>query len=233
MKLWRVLLCVILACAAVSRARAAYIGTPPLLVTPSNAAGQVVGSTIPGTPSIPLIVLPGLPFAPVPAPPVAVGKNALFPETIGRSLQMLTDGALTASLAQPFASAGAGQSSLVVSMTPNPSLQCPFISAVSTTATNKQIAGLPGKRLHICTIFLQVAGAENIGMQEGTGTTCGTGTTNLIGQGSSGSVAEAANSGFIAVSDRIILPMQVTGDDLCIVKSASNNVSGFITYGIY
>jgi hypothetical protein len=78
-----------------------------------------------------------------------------------------------------------------------------------------------------------VAGAENVGIIEGTGTTCGTGASNLVGQGSSGSVAISANGGFVVASDRITIPMQVTGDDLCLVKSAANNLSGFITYGVF
>jgi hypothetical protein len=175
------------------------------------------------------------PFVPAPNPaPTGVRPTGTFLDAIGRASVVLVDpSGVTASIAAGRMQATPEESAQIVTQSPNPSLQCPFVSAVSTTASTTQITGIAGKRLHLCTVFLMVAGAENLGVIEGTGTTCGTGTTNLIGQGSSGSAAQAANGGFVLVSDRITVPMQVTGDSICVVKNASNNVSGAITYGIF
>ena len=42
-----------------------------------------------------------------------------------------------------------------------------------------------------------------------------------------------SNGGVWGVSDRITIPMQVPGDDLCVEQSSSGNVSGLLTYGVF
>jgi hypothetical protein len=71
-----------------------------------------------------------------------------------------------------------------------------------------------------------------VSLVEGTGSTCGTGTAALYG-GTAASAAFAANGGSNLISDRIVIPMQKDGDDLCALQSGAGNVSGILTYGIY
>jgi hypothetical protein len=86
--------------------------------------------------------------------------------------------------------------------------------------------------LHICGFQVVSAGAQNVSLVEGTGSTCATAGKGLYG-GTTASAAFAANGGGGVFSDRIIVPMQVPGDNLCVLQSAANNVSGILVYGIY
>lgn len=87
---------------------------------------------------------------------------------------------------------------------------------------------------HICAVALVSASAQNVGVDEGTGTTCETNGTALIGVSSTAAatptVALAANSQFTMVSGVPWLPMKNAGDHLCVLQSSSGNVSGTITY---
>ena len=87
---------------------------------------------------------------------------------------------------------------------------------------------------YICSIVLISATAQNIGVDEGTGTTCETSGTALIGVSSTSAatptMAVAANGGFSAVAALPWLKLQATADHLCILQSGSGNVSGVITY---
>ena len=121
---------------------------------------------------------------------------------------------------------------LVVQPSIAPALQCPFVASISTTSSVVLVANSGGKLIHVCSFSIVAAGAESVSLVEGTGSVCATGIKGIYG-GTSASTAVAANGGVVLASDRIILPMQIRGDDLCILKSASNNVSGVLTYGLY
>lgn len=113
-----------------------------------------------------------------------------------------------------------------------PSLQCPYVANISVTAATQLVTNTGGQAIHVCAFAVVLAGAESVSLVEGTGSTCATGTKGLYG-GTSASIAFAANGGSNLLSDRIILPMQVRGDNLCLLKSAANNASGTLVYGLY
>ena len=87
---------------------------------------------------------------------------------------------------------------------------------------------------YICSIMLVSATAQSIGIDEGTGTTCETSGTALIGTSSTSSatptLALAANGGFSMVSGIPLMKMQASADHICVLQSGSGNVSGTITY---
>jgi hypothetical protein len=87
-------------------------------------------------------------------------------------------------------------SALVVTNSLVPALLCPYQAAVSQTSNTKVVAGQAGKFIHVCSYKVISATAQSVALIEGTGTTCGTGTGNLDGQTTSGSIALAANGGF-------------------------------------
>jgi hypothetical protein len=213
-------------------AAAAYIGTPPLLVVPSNASSQAIGSASQAQGTIPLIVQPAPLFAPVPSPPLAVRPNAIFPEAIGRPAVMVTDGRLTASLTQPNSSPSSGQSAIVVTQSPNPALQCPYTAAISQTASATNITNQGNKYIHVCSLLAISTTQQGVSLAEGTGTACATGQTMLIGA-AGGTAQVAANGGFVLSGDRVQIPMQKAGDNLCVLQSSTGNISGYITYGVY
>lgn len=86
----------------------------------------------------------------------------------------------------------------------------------------------------ICSIVLVSAAAQSIGVDEGTGTTCETSGTALIGVSSTSSatptMALAANGGFAVASGVPQIKMQASADHICVLQSSSGNVSGYITY---
>jgi len=175
-----------------------------------DGAGRPLGGTLPSAVPTPLQVNPApqlAPAQPFPAAPL---------------------GALT----KPYAGPSGDMVAQVVNLSINPSLQCPFVAAVNQTASAQVVAGLPGKRLHVCSVKLISASQQGVSLAEGTGAACGTGTTYLDG-GSGGTNQYAANGGEADISDRIVIPMQNPGDSLCVIQSGSGNVSGRIVYGVY
>jgi hypothetical protein len=87
---------------------------------------------------------------------------------------------------------------------------------------------------YICSIVLISATAQNIGVDEGTGTTCETSGTALIATSSTSAatpqMALAANGGFSAVASVAWLRMQASADHLCVLQSSTGEVAGTITY---
>jgi hypothetical protein len=95
--------------------------------------------------------------------------------------------------------------------------------AISTAAasTLSIVAPVTGGRIHLCGYFLNGAGATTYKFQYGTGATCGTGTTDLMGAATlaAGTTVAAAGTGVTTpISQR-----------LCGVNSAAVQVSGYVT----
>lgn len=149
-----------------------------------------------------------------------------------RVASMLWDGQHYASIKAPGVSPAALDGPLVVTLSPVPSLQCPYVVGISQTAGTKLVSGQTGRYIHICTFGVVSASAQSLSLVEGTGAVCATGTAGLYG-GTAASAAMAANSGVHAISSQITIPMQKAGDDLCLLQSASGNISGTITFGVY
>jgi hypothetical protein len=120
---------------------------------------------------------------------------------------------------------------LVVHPSVAPALQCPRVAAINQT-TNTEIATANGAQVYICTFSVISATAQSVSLVEGTGTTCGTGTAGLYG-GATASVSVAANGGLVIGSDRITIPSQTRGDNICLLQSGAGNISGVLTYGLY
>jgi hypothetical protein len=108
------------------------------------------------------------------------------------------------------------------------------INIAQTTSTDVHTSTA---KLHICSIVLVSATAQSIGIDEGTGTTCETGGTALIGVSSTSSatpqIALAANGGFSSVGGIPWLQTTTTADHLCVLQSGSGEVAGTITYSDY
>lgn len=87
---------------------------------------------------------------------------------------------------------------------------------------------------YICSITLVSATAQNIGIDEGTGTTCETSGTALIGVSSTSSatpqIALAVNGGFSMASGIPLMKLQASADHLCVLQSSTGEVAGTITY---
>jgi hypothetical protein len=148
-----------------------------------------------------------------------------------RAISQITDGQHYAALRGPEGSQ-ATDYGMVVHNSVAPSIQCPYVFPVNQTANTQLVTNPGGRWLHVCGFQVVSAGAQNVSLVEGTGATCATASKGLYG-GTTASVAFAANGGGGIFSDRIVMPMQVPGDNLCLMQSAANNVSGTLSYGIY
>ena len=110
--------------------------------------------------------------------------------------------------------------------------QCNKVINIAQTATT-DVHTFTGYG-YICSVILVSATAQNIGIDEGTGTTCETSGTALIGVSSTSAataqMALAANGGFSSVASVSWLRTQTSADHLCVIQSSTGEVAGTITY---
>lgn len=216
--------------------------TSPWLDNLRNSAGQEIGSNLASANNIPLQVNPAptLSTAVSPVPnktaSLAIGGVTVLPgpqDQTGatRTAPVITDGQHYANVVGATQSPQVTDPALEVAASPKPSLQCPFVLGINQTTNTQVVTNTGGKYLHICLWNPIASAAMNISLVEGTGATCATNTIGLWG-GTSASVPVAANGGAALVSDRIILPMQRPGDNLCVLQG-TGTVSGTLTYGVF
>jgi hypothetical protein len=143
-----------------------------------------------------------------------------------------TGGVTQATVKASGASSLPTDTALVTAQSPNPSPQCTGIINITQTATT-DVHSFSGFG-YICSIVLISATAQNIGIDEGTGTTCETSGFAILGVSSTAAATPTlpvgANGGFTAVTATPWLKMHASADHLCILQSGSGNVSGTITY---
>jgi len=103
---------------------------------------------------------------------------------------------------------------------------------ISLTTNTQIITGTASKQTYICSINIVVAAATNVALVEGTGTVCATSIAGMAG----GSTAAtgwnfAANGGLtLGNGDSWVIKTATAADNVCILVSAANQVSGSIKY---
>lgn len=104
--------------------------------------------------------------------------------------------------------------------------------AISQAASAVLVAGVSAKKTYICSLSLIAAAAEVFNLVEGTGSTCGTGTTAVMGSTTTAQgLSLAANGGLTLGSGVSAVAFSATNtDDLCMTQSGSSRLSGNITY---
>jgi len=114
-------------------------------------------------------------------------------------------------------------------------VSCDNYSPISTTASVVLKSGLANKNIHVCSITLVPAAADNVAIVEGTGATCGTGTTGVVGGSTAATglnllagAVYAPGSGFGQ-----IFQTAVAGNDLCVLVSAATQLSGGFSWSIF
>ncbi len=108
-------------------------------------------------------------------------------------------------------------------------MACHTTVAFSTTASLVLAHSQNSMRIFICSIVMVAAAAENLSIVEGTGAACATGTRGVIG-GFGGTMSVAATGGFSSIAAFPWISSSVAGNQVCLSKSGSGNVSGAITY---
>lgn len=100
--------------------------------------------------------------------------------------------------------------------------------SVATNSTTQLVALNANKKIYVTAYLLQSAGTASVSFVYGTGTNCGTGTTVLTGtfaMTAQGWLAQGSGLGAI-----LEIPI---GNALCIVDSASVQISGHLSYAQY
>lgn len=101
----------------------------------------------------------------------------------------------------------------------------------ATGATKTLIAGVAGKKIYVCKLYLQTTLASNVAIVEGTGTDCGTAVTAGLFGG-----ATAATGFIMPANGQVALNgsgsawgvTATAGDNLCIINSVSTQLSGVL-----
>ncbi len=102
---------------------------------------------------------------------------------------------------------------------------------MSTATTLTIVAGVSSKKTFICSIFLFAAGADNVGVVEGTGTNCSTVSAGIFGGTTAASgINLAANQGWQQGDGGFTIAQTATNaDNFCLVTSAAVQLSGGVT----
>jgi len=107
--------------------------------------------------------------------------------------------------------------------------------SINTATTTLIVTGVSGRQVRIGAFELDTAGADNIEWIEGTGATCGTGTTGMDGGTTSGTGYVFLANGSIARGSGVgtVLSTITAGDSVCLVTSAAIQLSGGLQYVIF
>lgn len=105
--------------------------------------------------------------------------------------------------------------------------------SITTATTTRIVAPSASNKTYICHLFLTSAAADNVGIVEGTGGTCGTGTAGVIGGTTAANGPNfAANGGVALHAGGKVAVAQTAGTnvDLCLITSAATPLAGGIKY---
>lgn len=104
--------------------------------------------------------------------------------------------------------------------------------SITTATTTRIIAPSTSNRTYVCYMILTSAAADNIGIVEGTGGTCGTGTAGIIGGTTAANGPNfAANGGFsIGNGVSAVAATAGTNVDFCLITSAATPLAGHVKY---
>lgn len=100
--------------------------------------------------------------------------------------------------------------------------------SLSTGATQTIVPGVLNEKVYICKLFLQTSSANNVAIVEGTGTNCSTVSAGIFGGTTSGTgFIMGANGNLSMNGDASAWGVTATpGDQICLINSASTQLSG-------
>lgn len=104
--------------------------------------------------------------------------------------------------------------------------------AVSLTTSSQIITGSAPNFVYVCSISLVAGAATNVAVVAGTGTVCATSIAGIFGGSTAATGYNFAANGGIAFGNggASIGRSDATGENLCILVSAANQISGSLTY---
>jgi hypothetical protein len=103
---------------------------------------------------------------------------------------------------------------------------------IASATTTRIIAPTSAKKTYICALSLFSAGTNNVGIVEGTGGTCGTGTAGIYGGTTAATGLNLIAQTGMAWGDGAASIMSTAGTnvDLCLITSAAPQLSGHVKW---
>ncbi len=104
--------------------------------------------------------------------------------------------------------------------------------SITTNTTTRIVAPTAAKKTYICYLFITSAAADNIGIVEGTGGTCGAGTAGVIGGTTAANGPNFPANGGMSIGNGgfAIAATAGTNVDLCLITSAATPLAGTIAW---
>lgn len=104
--------------------------------------------------------------------------------------------------------------------------------SITTATTTRIVAPAVGKRTYVCQVTVTSAAADNVGIVEGTGGTCGTGTAGVIGGTTAANGPNFAANGGLAIGNGgfAVAATAGTNVDFCLITSAATPLAGVIKW---
>lgn len=104
--------------------------------------------------------------------------------------------------------------------------------SIASATTTRIIAPAASKKTYICSMILTAAAAINVGIVEGTGGTCGSGTAGVIGGTTAATGPNLlANGGFVIGSGgNAVAATAGTNVDFCLITSAASQLTGHVVW---
>ena len=158
--------------------------------------------------------------------------NAVLSATNGLFSNILQGNAVLSATNPIFARATDGTRAAVVHPC-EAAIQTYAPISITTATTTRIVAPSASNKTYICSLLLTSAAADNVGIVEGTGGTCGAGTAGVIGGTTAANGPNfAANGGlFIQAGGKVSVAQTAgTNVDLCLITSASTPLAGGINY---
>lgn len=154
------------------------------------------------------------------------------------------DGTTNVTVKSASTSPSATDTSLVVGISPNSTLgqlvadpcltitPTPTPISITTNTTTRIIAPTSAKKTYICYLFLTSAAADNIGIVEGTGGTCGAATVGIVGGTTAANGPNFAANGGIQFTNGGLSVLQTAGTnvDVCLITSAATPLAGHVRW---
>lgn len=104
--------------------------------------------------------------------------------------------------------------------------------SITTATTTRIVAPAASKKTYVCYMLLTSAAADNVGIVEGTGGTCGSGTAGVIGGTTAANGPNFAANGGVSFGNGgfAVAATAGTNVDLCLITSAGTPLAGHIAW---
>jgi hypothetical protein len=104
--------------------------------------------------------------------------------------------------------------------------------SITTVTTTRIVAPAASKKTYVCYMLLTSAAADNVGIVEGTGGTCGSGTAGVVGGTTAANGPNFAANGGVSMGNGgfAVAATAGTNVDLCLITSAATPLAGHIAW---